>query len=140
MAWDFGAVRDAVKARLETVAGMSAGKVHDTVPSDVTPPCLIIAPADPTAFYRTSFDSADLLFDITLLVSKAWDRSAQDQLDSFLSDSGTASIFAAIEGGGGNLGGTVDYATIGEVRNYGLITYAGVQYLGCEFTLTAAVR
>lgn len=139
MAWDFAAIRDDIKARLETITGMSAGRVHDTVPSNPTPPCLIIAPADPFIVYRSSTNSTDLAFDLTLLVSKAWDRTAQDQLDSFLTDSGPKSIFAAIEGGGGDLDGAVDYATVTDARNYGLITYAGVQYLGCEFAITVAV-
>ena len=128
------AIRDGVKTRLETIAGL---RVHDTVPGQVSPPAAVVAPAPGTFLtYNVTTDGAeDVTLVVTLLVSDAVDRAAQDALDAYLADSGASSVKAAVDGGI-TLGGAAHFATVTSARNYGLIDYGGVQYLGCEFVVT----
>lgn len=126
-------IRDGIKARLATISGL---RTHDTVPSTVTPPAAVVAPAsDVFITYDVAMGGIhDLAFTVTLVVSKAWDRTAQDLLDSFIDPSGSRSVFAAMESDP-TLGGLVADASVRTVGNYGLITWGDTQYLGCEFTV-----
>jgi hypothetical protein len=123
-------IRDALKARLATIDGL---RVYDTVPGQAVVPAAVIAPAPGTFLtYDATMDGADdVSFTVTLLVSTASDRAAQDALDAYLSDTGARSIKAAVDGDI-TLDDTVHFATVVEARNYGFLEYAGVNYLGCE--------
>lgn len=130
------ATRDALKTQLETISGL---RCHDTVPSDVMVPAAVVVPADPFASYDVAMGGVhDLLFTVALVVSKAWDRTAQDALDSYIDSTGAKSVFAALEADP-TLGGVVADATLRTAGNYGLITWGERQYLGCEFLVEVKV-
>jgi hypothetical protein len=133
---DFAAVRDGLKARLDTIDGLRA---YDTVPATMEPPAIVVAPAGGTfLIFNSSMDndSADVRLTLWLLVSSSWDRTAQDKIDGFLAGAGPTSIRAAVED---TPVSETQWAAITGVSNYGQIMFAGLQYWGCQFHVTVGV-
>ena len=82
-------VRDGLKTTIENV---SALRVHDTIPDIINPPGVVISP-DRIEFatsMQRGFDEYN--FDLLVLVSRASSRSGQDELDSYITGSGSNSI------------------------------------------------
>lgn len=132
------AIRAGVATRLETIQGL---RVEDKVTASINPPAAIIYPAPGTFItYDQAMGGADdILITITLLVSRATDRTAQQKLDEYLANTGAKSIKAAVDGDL-ELGGAAQYATVTSAANYGPMTFgegdAAITYLGCDFTVT----
>lgn len=127
------AMRDGIKTRLDTIPSL-AGRVHDTIPGQINPPAAVIR-LDTLAFDSTmDGDSDDFLFIASVFVATGVDRVAQDNLDAYLAGSGPTSVRAAIAADD-TLGGACAYASVIEARNYGLVEYAAVQYLGVDFVI-----
>lgn len=129
---DFSAIRDGLKERLVSITGLRG---YDTAPGTIEPPCAVVAPAPgafivPTSLGRGSFD---VRFAVYLLVSSAWNRTAQDALDAYLATEGNQSVWVAIEDT--PVTGT-QYAVITGISNYGQIVYAGIQYYGVRIGVT----
>jgi len=109
---DFTVVRDAIITRLQTIDGLRVSDGSGVI----NPPAAVVAPASGTVVdYDTSSGSDDMLFVVTVLVSKASARAGQDELNAYMASSGAQSIPAAINGDLGDA--------------------AGVDYLGVEFTI-----
>lgn len=130
------AIRDGLKARLDTISGLRA---HAIVVGDVVPPAAVVIPGDPSrkAAMVVNYDSTmgrgsdDFLFTILLLVSNKVERVSQDALDAYLDGSGATSIREAIAADG-TLGGVAHFTNVTGVRDYGLVSYGGQQYVGAE--------
>lgn len=132
----FSTIRDQIKARLDTIPGLST---YDLIPTSVNVPAALVGPETGTflSFDTTmSRGSDDLQFKIVLVVQTADDTLAQDALDVYLAGSGASSVKATVDG---NLGGTANFAVVTEARNYGIHTVGSVDYYGCEFALTVGV-
>lgn len=71
---------------------------------------------------------------ITLLVSRANEKTGQRALDAYLAKTGPSSIKAALEVDR-KLGGLVDRLRVSRVENYGFLEVGGVVYLGCEIVV-----
>lgn len=129
---DFAAVRDGLQARLASIAGLRA---YDTAVGTVEPPCALVAPAHGTFLVTTSMGRGcyDMRFTVYLLVSSAWNRTAQDHLDAYLASTGPSSVWIALEDT--PVAGT-DYAVINGISNYGQVLYSGVQYYGVQIAVT----
>lgn len=127
---DFAAIRDGLKANLAAITGL---RVHDTAPDTISPPAVVIVPADGVFLeFDTSLDgdSDDLEFTLHLFVARRSDRAAQDQIDAYLARSGASSIFEAASRAA--IAGT-HFAVVTRARDYGDYTYATEQFLGCKF-------
>jgi hypothetical protein len=125
------AIRDGLKTRLATVPGLRA---HDVVPDVMNPPAAIVQLED-ISFDATMGRGSDrLTFTVTLFVSNAWNRTAQDNLDAYLAGEGASSIKAAIEADE-TLASVVSFAWVMGVRNYGDFEFAGQSYYGAEFVI-----
>jgi hypothetical protein len=134
---DVKAIRDALKTRLDAVAGL---RTFDTLPDSFTPPAAIVMPASDTFITDATFDGGeDLQFVVLVLVQKVSDRGSQDALDTYLS-SGSADIRAAIDSATATP--YWHFAQTSQVRNYGLIEWgtgeAAQRYLGFEVPVTVA--
>jgi hypothetical protein len=130
------AIRDGLADRLGTIPGL---RVSDTVPGQVSTPAVIIKPGargrDAIVFDQTFGRGSDALtFSVMVLVSTASDRTAQDALDAYLAGEGEMSVKEAIEEED-TLGQIVSFAHVTGVREYGLVEYGGVHYLGADFTI-----
>ena len=133
---DIASIRDALKARLDTVAGLNA---YDTNPTDVQVPAAFVYPT-PGEFlvYDKTFEGAyELQMLVVVLVSSAVDEAAQDALDDYLVP-GSSTIKAALEADQ-RLGGLVDWVVVTGAQNYGLHEVAGVPYFGAEMIVSLAV-
>jgi hypothetical protein len=125
-------VRQALKTRLDTITGLS---VYAFPPGTVTVPAAVITP-QPGEFltYRTSNVSHDLDLVVTVFVQHGDDQSATEELDAYLADSGSQSIYLAVESGQ-TLGGVVDCCAVTGARNHGTFTFGEVQYYGVELAV-----
>lgn len=124
-------IRTGLKNRLATITALNA---HDKAPATVVVPTAFPMPGT-IEFDETMARGVDsYTFTVRLLVQRAVDQLAQENLDPYLDGSGTFSIKAAIEGDG-TLGGAADWTRVIRVPRYGDIDHAGQMYLGADFTV-----
>lgn len=125
------AAREGCAAQLATIPGLI---VHARPPGDVNTPAAVIMPAPDTFLvWDTSMDrgSDDLFLVIRLLVADTDDQVAQATLDRLLAPTGPHSVKQAVEADH-TFGGLVHDAAVTEARDYGMSTYGGARYFGCE--------
>ena len=134
------AVRTALAAQITAnVTGLRATALMAGAPN---PPTAVIIPARGTFLdYTVTLETgvADYALEVVLLVSYADERAAQNQLDSYLATTGAASVPAAILKDP-SLGGVVDYVTPESAVDYGLIEWAGVQFLSARILVTVGTK
>lgn len=128
-------LRGGLADRLETITSLKG--VYEESPGQVETPGAIIRPGSPFITYDTSLyaGSHDYQFSILLLVSVAQGAPASDVLDAYLDPTGTDSVVAAVLADP-DLGGVAHSATVTSVSNAGLVSWAGVDYLGAEFLVS----
>lgn len=120
-------LRQGLATRLATIPGLRAAA---TAPDAPRPPQAIVMP-DRIDYDLSMARGADrFFFTIILLVSRADDRAAQNNLDAYIT--GPSSIKAAIEGDR-TLGGKADTCRVTQMRNYAAVSVGEVLYLGAEF-------
>lgn len=124
-------IRTGLKTRLATISGLNA---YDKTPGIITTPAAFPMPGT-IEFDETMDRGVDsYTFTVRLLVQRAVEQVAQENLDPYLAGSGSSSIKAAIEGDG-TLGGAADWTRVVRVPKYGDIEHAGQMYLGADFTV-----
>ncbi|WP_427422662.1 hypothetical protein [Lysinibacillus fusiformis] len=129
------AVRDGLKARIETITGVTG---YARAVGEVNVPAVVVTPGQ-IVFDDAMQRGSDLLtFTLVLLVTLGDSDLAQQQLDEYLAGSGDRSIKAAVEGDQ-TLGGVADWTDVKGVQAYGLIEYAGRQYVGARFPVEVNV-
>ena len=107
-------------------------RTHPVAPGQVVPPALVIIPNRPAiSFGQTMDGETEVNLLVIVLLSAANDAYGQDVLDDYVSSSGTRSLAAAIQADP-TLGGAVEFAVPLQISTYGLIEYAGQQYMGCS--------
>lgn len=144
------AVREVLADRLTTIAGL---RVREYVPGDVTPPsaAILVGLGAETSMTRPAIDydksyrgAAMLNFLVKVAVSATIDDVSQAALDPYLAGAGPKSIKAAIEADMDTLVAddvlVADYAQVPAVIHYGLIQWAGVDYLGADFHVEVLTR
>lgn len=143
-AYDIGEVMDALAATFHNVAtGDVINSVPITlecyaeVPDQIQPPSIVLE-LDSQRFDLNMASGADSFNVVALaLVQFADSDSAQRALWSFLSRKPTSGIFRmrTVLESNQTLNGLVSYAVMGNVRDTGLVTFNGVQYLGAEIVI-----
>jgi hypothetical protein len=131
----FTAIREGLRTNLENIEGLRTASI---VPDNINPPMAIVAPGPVTFLtFDTTFTrgSDDMIFVITLFVSRQWDRTSQNKLDSYLSGEGPQSVKVAVESDL-TLGGAAMSVAVEQARNYGQFSYQNVEYYGCEFVVS----
>jgi hypothetical protein len=136
----FRAARAALAAALDTTANVT---VYPKAPGAVNIPAggaaAVVMPATGQFLtFGSSVGSDDLAFRVLVLVASADDPLAQDTLDDYLDGSGATAVKAAVEADP-TLGGTVDYAVVEGVGDYGRHEFGGTSYWGAAFTVTCGV-
>lgn len=122
-------IRDNLKTRLATVTGLRA---YDTVPDQIAVPAAVVMPGETYVEYQTAMGmaTAEVRFDIMLVVARTSERAAQNSLDAYLS-SGTAisgSVIDALEGDR-RLAGAVEDFHVESVGPPGPLDVGQVTYL-----------
>lgn len=152
---DIAAIREGLKARLETITGLRA---FAYIPDSVPIPAAVVGPPE-TDFDLTMRRGADTLrFPIRVYACRTNERAAQAKLDSFFEtnngeqrlvdedgvyltdesgaylvlDAAAQSVKAAIEGDT-TLGGAAQTLRVVRASGYGVYDIAGVPVLGAEW-------
>jgi hypothetical protein len=103
-----------------------------TVPDNPRPPIAVVMP-ERIAYDLNARRGADtFFFTIILIVSRADDRAAQNNLDAYLT--GESSIKAAVEADR-TLGGVANTCRVTEMTNYASLPVGEVLYLSAQFTV-----
>lgn len=124
---DLSAIRQALADKMGNVYGLRSSA---TMPDAPRPPQAVILPDRIEYDLDMSRGADTFFFLVTVIVGRADDRAAQNNLDRFVS--GSDSIKAAIEADM-TLGGVVNFARVTEMTNYRQINVGDTIYLGAEF-------
>lgn len=124
-------VRSGLKANLEAIRGL---RVKDLMPDIVTPPLAIVGQLDFTFDLNNArgLDQANL--DVFLVVQRFSERTAQQNLDKYLSGSGPYSVKEAIESDR-TLGGACDTLRVTSAES-GTYTSNDIDYISYRYRLT----
>lgn len=129
---DIAVARTAVASVLSE--RMTGVRVYSAWPGQLNPPAIVIRRQAVTFATTLGGASHDLTLAATVFLPLRTDRIAQDELDEFLADTGTRSIYAAIEADQ-TLGGAVDWAVVTEVGQDDVVEISGVTYLSGTATI-----
>ena len=96
------------------------------------PPVAIVMPS--SVSYDETFHRGmqTYVFNVLVIVGRVDERTAQSNLDAYVSSTGSSSIKLAIEGDK-TLSGVVFDTRVSEMRNYGQLPVGEVTYLTAEF-------
>jgi hypothetical protein len=133
----FTQIRAALAAQLNTIAGLRAVASRN---AQISPPAAVVMPVTGTFVrYSTTFDGeCDLTLRAILLVAEGDSTSGQDLMDAYLATTGPQSVYAAVQADP-TLGGVVSWAAVTEATGYGLMNWAGIDYLACHFIITVGI-
>lgn len=120
---NLGLIRDDLKARLATIAGLTT---YDTVPAKPEVPCAIVQPASVNVHVTFERGSCDVRFSVLVLVQCADWPSAQDALDGYVSI-GTGNASSVVDALESATTGTED-VTVETVDGYGTTTVGESMY------------
>ena len=123
-------VKDGLKTAINTVSGLRA---FDYQPDQVNPP-FAWPTLDNINYHQTGMASGGVVmnFTVTLVVNRASERTAQDQLDQYMSWDGAKSLRAAIEADR-TLGGVCDDLIVNGAENLTNIDANDTLYLAVDF-------
>lgn len=129
-----GPIRDAIQARLATIDGLKPYDVATGV--ERLPACIVFPTPTPGGQQRTACDSEEWTFLIEIHVSLAQKLPrAQDQLDAYISTTGTKSVRVAIDGDK-TLGGVASTVKVGGFESYGFATLNETTTLAATIAVT----
>jgi hypothetical protein len=126
---------EALAGRFSAVAGLTVAV--GPIENIGTAPALIVEAGDGDFLdYQVAMGSgvADARLTITIFVQYGESKAARAELQPYLADSGTRSVYAIVAADP-TLGGVVDSAAVLSARNLGRYTFGEQQrrYLGVEF-------
>lgn len=134
---DLQACRQALASALGVIQGL---RVSADFQAQINPPAAIIMPQPQQALrFDALGGSVSYLLRIVILGSYTEDASSQTLMDGYLASTGASSV-AAVLAANPTLGGVVDFCNMDSVRGYGLMEWAGQQYLGSQIMLTVAAK
>ncbi len=130
---DLTTAQNALATVLSTIPGL---RVSSGFAAQVNPPAAIIMPQPAQSLrFDTMGGGISYLLRIVLLASYTQDSSSQAAMNAYLATTGTSSIAAKILANP-TLGGKVESANMDAARGYGLMEWAGQQYLGAQILVT----
>lgn len=134
---DPNAICNALAAQLQSHTGLRA---HGKAPGSISPPAAVIIPARPAILFGVTMDGEATLNLLAIVaLSAANDVAGQDQLLKYIASSGAQSVNGAVQADP-TLAGTVEDSVVKQVSTYGIIEYAGQQYMGATFVIEAFVH
>jgi hypothetical protein len=124
-------IRTGLANRLGTITGL---RTSAFMPDNPNPPIAVVMPS--SVSYDDTFHRGmqTYVFTVLVIVGRVDERTAQSNLDGYVSSTGSSSIKLAIEGDK-TLGGVAFDTRVTEMRNYGQLAIAEIQYLTAEFTI-----
>lgn len=122
-------IRQALADKMSDVYGL---RTSPTMLDDPRPPVAMVLP-ERIEYDLTARRGVDrMFFMLQILVSRADDRAAQNNLDAYIvgPDSVKEALFADP-----TLGGVIQTSRVTEMRSYGQVLYGETLYLGCELII-----
>ena len=124
-------LRTGLATNLQTIPGL---RVASTLPDQVNPPLAMIM-LDKINYQRSfARGLTEYLFKITVIVSRADVRNAQNKLDQYVASDGTYSVLNALETDR-SLGGKAADSTMVSLDAYGSVVIGDTNYLSAEFSV-----
>jgi hypothetical protein len=124
-----GAIRQGIATRLATIPGL---RTSATMLDDPRPPVAMVIP-ERIEYDLTAQRGVDrYIFNIQVLVSRADDRAAQNNIDPYIT--GPTSVKEAMFADP-TLGGAAQTSRVTDLRSYGQVLYGETLYLGAEFVV-----
>jgi hypothetical protein len=124
-------IRTGLAARCATISGL---RTSATMPEQPQPPVAIVQPESVQYDLNARNGLTQYNMIVSVVVSRADARSAQNQVDEYVAPVGTRSIKAAIEADR-TLGGKVNTCRVVQVANYTMLDALEVPHLGIDFTV-----
>ena len=126
-------VKECLKNAINSVAGLRA---FDYQPDQVNPP-FAWPTLDTITYHQTGMAAGGVVmnFTVTLVVNRASERTAQEQLDDYMSWDGKKSLRKAIEADR-TLGGVCDDLIVTNAENLTNIDANDTLYLAVDFKVT----
>jgi hypothetical protein len=125
-------IKAGLATNLATITGM---RTSTQIPEQPQPPVAIITVN--SINYDTTFGRGldEYLLTVTVIVSRADGRNAQNLLDQYCASSGTLSVKSAIELDR-SLGGSANDCRVTGLSTYGNLTIGETNYLAGEWSVT----
>lgn len=126
---------DAIANGLATRLATTGLRAFPNAPGQVVPPAVVVILNRPAITYGVTMDGeVNINLLAIVLLSAANDSSGQIALNATVSSSGAKSINAAVQADP-SLGGTCEFALVTQVATYGIVEYAGQNYIGATFVV-----
>lgn len=103
---------------VSALGGISGLRVYGTVPDSPQVPCAVVVP-DSVQYGQTLDGSANVRMIVHLMTASINASAGQKELDGYLADAGSTSIYQTIETNP-TLGGKCQNARVTEVRSIGI--------------------
>lgn len=123
-------LRQGLATNLQTISGL---RVVDTLPDLVNPPMAMIGLTKINYNQQNQRSMAEYTFQITVVVGRVSERTAQAALDVLVAP-GSGSVKYAVESDR-TLGGKAYEVFIAELSAYGSVSINGIDYLSAEFSV-----
>jgi hypothetical protein len=123
-------LRQGLATNLQTISGL---RVVDTLPDLVNPPMAMIGLTKVNYNQQNQRSMAEYTFQITVVVGRVSERTAQATLDVLVAP-GSGSVKYAVESDR-TLGGKAYEVFIPELSAYGSVSINGIDYLSAEFSV-----
>jgi hypothetical protein len=124
-------LRTGIATNLATITGL---RTSSFMPDNPNPPIAVVMPS--SISYDDVFKRGmqTYIFNVLVIVGRVDERTAQSNLDGFVSSTGSSSVKLAIERDK-SLGGKAFDTRVTEMRNYGQLSIQDILYLTGEFTV-----
>jgi hypothetical protein len=124
-------LRTGIATNLATITGL---RTSSFMPDNPNPPIAVVMPS--SISYDDTFNRGmqTYIFNVLVIVGRVDERTAQSNLDAFVSGTGSSSVKRAIEVDK-TLGGKAFDTRVTEMRNYGQLSIQDILYLTGEFTV-----
>jgi hypothetical protein len=123
-------LRQGLATNLQTISGL---RVVETLPDLVNPPMAMIGLTKVNYNQQNQRSMAEYTFQITVVVGRVSERTAQATLDILVAP-GSGSVKYAVESDR-TLGGKAYEVFIPELSAYGSVSINGIDYLSAEFSV-----
>lgn len=124
-------LRTALAANLATISGL---RVAETIPDNPNPPIAIVQFDRAQYHLDMGNGMTEYSFVVQVIVGRADERTAQRNLDSYCSSSGSSSVLLAVESDR-LLNGKAFDCVVTEMSSYGPVLVNDTTYLGAEFQI-----
>jgi hypothetical protein len=124
-------LRQGIATNLATIAGL---RVSEFIPDNPNPPVAIVQFDRAQYHLDMGNGMTEYTFVVQLIVGRVDERTAQRNLDSYCSSTGSASVLLAVESNR-SLSGKAFDTIVTEMSSYGPVLVNDTTYLGAEFQI-----